>query len=145
MKFQQIISTAILALSAQITTALPATEPKELQVETSKDGNVTISAGGITWFTGDGYYHADCTGHKYWSYEVSQMSSRAKLNTDEKIGSIWIHHYGYCPRSNIVIVQYSQQNQVGHLTEMGVTLGTCLPLYNDGWGVRSVLMLCENV
>lgn len=105
------------------------------------DNGVSPDAWGTTYFTGDGYYHTDCTGNMYWSYEVSAATPGPYLGEKQEIGSIWIHNYGECVNGHVMV---EQLNLAGNrMSLQSASRGQCLHLENDGWGAYTIHMWCE--
>lgn len=143
-KLGQLSSVALLAalVHAAPPAALPAAHQPP-QAEIKQNGNATTLAHGETYFTADGYYHTDCTGNKYWSYEVSQFSTNGDLTENQEIGSVWIHDYGTCKSGYVTVQQYTNSNCIdGLMSTQYTSRGTCLSLQNDGWGAYCVSLYC---
>lgn len=128
------------AILASVVSALPAEQSPALNASSD-----AILAHGETYFTADGYYNTDCTGNKYWSYEVSEYSSIGCLNENSEIGSVWIHNYGSCADNQVHVGQYDVKDCVNgeRIAGQFTSRGTCLRMINNGNGDRSVQLSCE--
>lgn len=134
-----------LSLLATVLALLPQafSAPQVIANIESAENGASTKAFGTTYFTADGYYHTDCTGNKYWSYEVSAGSLSPYLGEKEEIGSVWIHNYGDCKDGHVKVEQLDRTGN--HLSTQSTSRGQCLHLSNDGWGAYTVHMWCELV
>ncbi|OAQ65282.1 hypothetical protein VFPPC_06411 [Pochonia chlamydosporia 170] len=106
---------------------------------------LTPDAHGTTYFTAEGYSSKDCTGKKYWAYEVSWGTPRSCLSEKQEIASVWVRHYGECGDKKVRIQQYSQVNVCNdkEWSTQRTSRGKCLTLRNKGRGAWYIRLECE--
>lgn len=140
----QFTKTTFALLAASMAAAAPAENVAAANNAAAAPANV--NAIGETFFTADGYYHIDCTGNNYWSYEIAAVPKTACLSEMQEIGSVWIHNYGDCPDDKVKVEQFGTPHCNGApMSTQYTSRGQCMGMANDGWGAYSIRISCEGV
>jgi hypothetical protein len=110
-------------------------------INPTADNSMIARASGITYFTADGYGGKDCTGNKFWSWEVSSGSMFGNLSEREEIKSVWVHHYGQCKDGHVKFQQASAHGVA--FSSQSASRGQCLNLQYDAVGAYEIHFWCR--